>query len=352
VRYDFSLGGRKVDIVAFNNRQTDAVNVYAVDPQTRLLTRVDDDHIATTHAMPNYGFGLYHSWRTDKLYAVVTQAGGGNVEQIELFDDGAGKVRGVQVRKWQVGGLAEGVVADDEAGQLYICEEAAGVWQLDAEPTGPAPGALVAGMRVGDNGFEADAEGVTVFAQTGGRGFIIVSSQGISRFFVWQRQPPHAFVGSFSIAGTEDTDGIDATAVPLGPEFPEGGFVAHNGSDRPYTNQLVSWQAIRTALPALTADPTADPRRAPRQAPPPPPTTADAARPDAPDAGPKAPAATTTPPAANGCSCRASSRSDGQNPLMIMATFALLGACLHRTRRRLSHLAPRSGEKSARPRAG
>jgi 3-phytase len=66
VRYGFPLGGREVDIVAFNDRETQRIRVYAVDPATRLLSRVDDDGILTGK---NYGFTLYRSATSGRTYA-------------------------------------------------------------------------------------------------------------------------------------------------------------------------------------------------------------------------------------------------------------------------------------------
>ena len=47
----------------------------------------------------------------------------------------------------------------------------------------------------------------------------------------------------------DTTDGIDVTATPLGPDFPNGLLVAMNSGPRNFL--LFSWRAIAaTALPA------------------------------------------------------------------------------------------------------
>src|SRR5262245_40383568 len=58
VRYNFPFGGQLIDIIAFNDRSANKIRVYKVDRVTRLLTRIDNDLIATG---ANYGFTLYRS---------------------------------------------------------------------------------------------------------------------------------------------------------------------------------------------------------------------------------------------------------------------------------------------------
>jgi myo-inositol-hexaphosphate 3-phosphohydrolase len=92
VRYNFRFGGQLVDIVAFNERGTSKICVYEVDRVTRLLTRIDDDAIATGN---NYGFTLYRSPLTGKVYGFTGPESNTAVKQWELVDDGAGHVAGV-----------------------------------------------------------------------------------------------------------------------------------------------------------------------------------------------------------------------------------------------------------------
>ena len=86
----------------------------------------------------------------------------------------------------------------------------------------------------------------------------MVSSQGSNDYNVYRREGDNEFLGKFAIAdapngidGTTDTDGIDVTSVPLGPEFPQGVFIAQDGKNRPNAAQnfkLVPWDRIAKAL--------------------------------------------------------------------------------------------------------
>ena len=139
VRYGFSLGGRNVDIVAFNQRVDDyKVLIYCVDPHTRHLERIDNGTIKI--AEKNSGGTLYHSAKTGSFYFFVTSYSG-TVEQFQLIDNGNNSVGGRKVRSWTLG-FCEGAVADDEAGTLYVAEEDVGVWQIGAEPDDSTPGEL------------------------------------------------------------------------------------------------------------------------------------------------------------------------------------------------------------------
>jgi len=228
LRYGFPLGGKTVDIVAYNDRSGNGIRVYAVDPATRLLARVDDGNITTG---PNYGFALYRSPKSGTFYAfTVAEEATGGAEQYALTDDGKGRITGKQVRAWAQP-KSEGCVADDETGRLYIGEEEGGIWALGAEPDDPAPGAII--VPVTAQGISPDIEGLTILYGADGAGYLIASSQGNGQYKIFDRKAPHAYVTTFTIAGANETDGIDIVNLPLGAKFPAGIFVAHNGASKP-----------------------------------------------------------------------------------------------------------------------
>ncbi|MFO0876289.1 MAG: phytase [Gemmataceae bacterium] len=243
VRTGFLLGKERVDIVAFNQRADSHLVVYRVDPATRRLIRVDNGAIATGE---NYGGTLYRSPKTGKYYFVVTSKPG-LVTQIELNNDGKGRVGGEKVRTWRIG-KTEAAVADDETGQLYIADEERGVWQVGGEPGDPTPGRLV--IRRGEHGLVGDVEGLALYPQPGGAGYLVVSNQRASDFKVYQRGPGHAYVGTFRVQGARDTDGLDICSANLGPRFPRGLFACHTATKGAIL--LVPWEAIARTLPAPT----------------------------------------------------------------------------------------------------
>jgi 3-phytase len=80
-----------------------------------------------------------------------------------------------------------------------------------------------------DGHLTADVEGL---ALAGDR--LYASSQGSSDFTVYGRVD-NAYIGRFRVAGAgdvdgcQDTDGIEATSRPLGPNFPAGLFICQDG---------------------------------------------------------------------------------------------------------------------------
>jgi len=250
LRYGFSLDGELVDIVALNQRSSSqgrGFRIYKIDPDTRLLTRIDD---GAEMAHANYGMCLYKSPFTGKIYAFATSSSQG-VEQYELVDNGEGQVSLIFVRAWTQR-KCEGAVADDELGYVYIAEEKSGLWRYDAEPDGSIEGTNIA--VVGENGYESDAEGATIYYAPDGGGYIIASSQGNNTFLVYDRLPPHAYVKTFALEGVEETDGVDVTNVNLGPTFPSGLFVCH-ANGKPSICQVTAYEDL-----GLDIDTSYDPR--------------------------------------------------------------------------------------------
>ena len=231
LRQGVSLGGRKVVLVGANNRSTNTIGFWVLDPATRQLIPVAARDISTLS--PNYGFCLYHSPHSGKVYAFVSQADGGQLEQYELFDNG-GRVDATRVRSFDIGSQSEGCVADDELGYLYVGEEEVGIWKYGAEPIAGAARSQV--DRVGGH-VVADVEGLTLAYGANGTGYLLASSQGDSAIAVYERTGGNAFVERFSIGGNggidavSNTDGIDATSADAGPGFAHGLLVAHDAAN-------------------------------------------------------------------------------------------------------------------------
>jgi 3-phytase len=232
LRADFLLAGQRIVLVGANNRSNDTLIFWKLDPQTRQLSAPIGLSNATLS--DNYGFCLYHSAKTGKYYAFVTQeTGQATLEQYELTDDG-GKVLATRVRFFDLGSITEGCVADDELGQLYVAQEDVGIWRYGAEPS--AGSARVKIAAVGDGHVAADIEGLALAKGPGNSGYIVASSQQESRFALYDRQT-NAFLRNFeikangSIDAVQETDGIDICTSNLGPGFEHGALVVHDGQN-------------------------------------------------------------------------------------------------------------------------
>lgn len=269
IRYDFPLGGRRETIVVTSDTTADALRVYRVDPATRGLVHVSARTLSVGIGL--YGLCMYRSPVSGKHY-VFDSDSSGNLQQWELFDN-AGKVDARKVRQLDVGSTAEGCVADDETGALYLAEEDVAIWRYDAEPTGGTARSQV--DAVGAGRLVADIEGLSLYYATGGAGYLIASSQGSSAFAVYDRRPPNSPVTTFTIgAGAMDavtyTDGLDVLSTPLGSRFPEGVLVVqddrNDGANQNY--KLVPWGSVaRAGSTPLLVDTGWDPRGAAPAAP-------------------------------------------------------------------------------------
>lgn len=260
LRYNFPLGGERVALLAGSNRANDSIALFRIEPATRQLHNVAARSIATNMAI--YGCAMYVSPHTGSYFVFVTSEAG-QVQQWRLFDAGGGLVDATLVRTFFVGSQAEGIVADDVLGHLYVGEEDRGIWKYSAEPAGGAARTQV--DKTGSGGhLQADVEGLTIYYAANGTGYLLASSQGSDDFAIYRREGNNAYVGSFTlVAGggidaVSNTDGIDVTNFSLGGPFPHGLFVAQDNGDN---FKLVPWEAVDAALGGLlTTDTTWDPR--------------------------------------------------------------------------------------------
>ncbi|MET0999774.1 MAG: phytase [Marmoricola sp.] len=252
VRQGVTIGGQTRDIVGVIQR---GVRFYNVDPSTRLLSSTTED--STPIGVNGEGFCLYESPTTDKVYGISITIGG-VVNQFELLDaDEDGLLESNTVRTFSVGSEAEGCVADDDTGALYISEENEALWRYSAEP-GAGNSRVAVDVLAGAGGHLVnDVEGVTIVDEGDGAGFVIVSVQNApdpnaSYFSVYRREAGNAFVNTFRVAdgtGSDDcdrTDGITAVTADLGSAFPRGMFVCQdNNNNLPGTSGNQNLKMVR-----------------------------------------------------------------------------------------------------------
>lgn len=265
LRYNFPLGGTNVTLVAGYSSTKGGLIAWRVNPDTRML----EDITAPGAKVPSGGGCLYHSARTGRFYWFTNNKG--TLYQNELYDDN-GRVSARPVRTIKYGsGESEAAVADDELGVVYVSAETTGVGQFQAEPDAGDRMVMVDRPVAAGGHLVPDIEGLAIYHQPNGTGYLLVSSQGSNSYVVYTREGDHRFLGAFAIVdgavdGTSSTDGIEVTNVPLGPAFPHGLFVAQDGynvENGVRVNQnfkYVPFERIATAL-QLKMDPSWDPRK-------------------------------------------------------------------------------------------
>ena len=197
-----------------------------------------------------YGMCLWQRARDKALFAFVVMKDG-RIDQVAI-DLAAATPRVTTVRSMKLGTQAEGCVADDRTGQLYVAEEDVGIWRFAADPAAPVTATSVA--KVDGKTLVADAEGLALAPRGRNGGFLVVSSQGDNKYTLY-RLPDVTFAGYFrvgggTIDGTSDTDGIELALGDFGPDYPAGLFVAQDGDNAPDTQNFkyISWAEVLKAL--------------------------------------------------------------------------------------------------------
>ncbi|KAI4646093.1 hypothetical protein J4E93_005672 [Alternaria ventricosa] len=239
VIYNFTLGSRKVDLAFAACRGDNTMCLVEVN-STGYLSTISGGKQSLPEDYEPYGSCNYRSPTTGKEYLFVNNKDAQYL-QYELSATANGTLQTTLVREFQggSGGQVEGCVADEGAGYLFIGEEPLGIWRYEAEPTGSNNGVQIA--QVGDaSGLHADVEGITLVpAKSGPGGYIIVSSQGISAYLIFERAPPHKYVETFTIVDNKakgidhvsNTDGCTAVGNALNKDFPSGLFVTHDDAN-------------------------------------------------------------------------------------------------------------------------
>ncbi|MEO7941923.1 MAG: phytase, partial [Marmoricola sp.] len=251
LRQGLTIGGFTGDLVA---GVSSGVRLYSVDPTTRMLSAVND-------GTPPQGLGeglcMYQSPTTHKVYgfSITIQ---GILTQYEILDaDGNGRLETNVVRNFDIGSEAEGCVADDDTGALYVSQEDVALWRYSAEPSGGTTRESVDVVTGAGGHLANDIEGVTLVDQADGGGYIIASAQNVanpnaSYFSVYKRAAGNDFVNTFRVSnGTSSddcdrTDGVTAVTANLGTGFPRGMFVCQdNNNDLPGTSGNQDLKMVR-----------------------------------------------------------------------------------------------------------
>jgi 3-phytase len=254
VRDGLVVDGKARTLVAASNRTDKSIALYWLNPANGRLERAGDA-VPTGFDDP-YGLCMFAD--ASGHYVFVNNGGDGAYRQWRITAPG-GRAVAEQVREFTVGSQAEGCVADDETGALYVAEEGGGFFRYSAKPDGGSARREIDRVD-GPNGLDADIEGVAIWRGKDGRGYLVLSNQGADNFAVYRREGDNAFVGVFHVVadpergfdGVSETDGLDVTSAALGARFPDGLFVAQDGrnlSPRERQNyKYVSWRAIAESL--------------------------------------------------------------------------------------------------------
>lgn len=196
------------------------------------------------------------------LVAFVTEDRGPNVEIYYLGANGLDLLS-----TFSNGGESEGCVFDDENLTLIISEENLRGnlkaykfdqnFDLQEEP-------IIIDTRSGN--INGDPEGVSIYKTNINEGYIVLSSQGDSKFNLYNRKSPYEYISSFKVVsnknvdGLSDTDGIETSNFfydceediyeDLCNTYPDGIMIAqdgynYDGEDKKNQNfKLISFKEV------------------------------------------------------------------------------------------------------------
>ena len=249
LRQAVQLNGVTVDVAMASNRANNTLDVYQLDRESGHISLVGRQALQLPEP---YGACMYQS-PDGALYAFVNDKNG-RFQQWQL--ESLRPLRLSLRREFSLPSQPEGCVADDVSGILFAGEEAAGVWKLGALPDWKGEPELLLDMNSGI--FTADVEGMDIW-RLGEQAFLLVSSQGDYSYALFEAMPPHQYLGSFQLVGSEggpdgaeETDGLAVTSANLGHGLERGLLVVQDGFNLdPKENQnfkLVPWSRVEQML--------------------------------------------------------------------------------------------------------
>jgi 3-phytase len=218
------------------------------------------------------GIALYKRPRDGAIFAVVGRKTGpssGYLWQYRLKSDAQGQISAEKVREFgsfSGVGEIESIAVDDELGAVFYSDEGAGFRKWAADPDDPRAKTELALFGVDSelDKFGGDREGIAVVRTAPKRGFLVMSEQmkvvtaadgtqsGGTIYRVYSRQgtpakpDEHNNLLARIRGGADDTDGLEATTTPLGPNFPRGLLVVMNSVGRNF--YIYDWRDIEGSL--------------------------------------------------------------------------------------------------------
>ncbi|HTN16935.1 MAG TPA: phytase [Chitinophagaceae bacterium] len=250
IAYGLKLNGHSTDVAVLTERESGRIRIYSM-PDLKPLDNGGIEVFAGEQEHWPMGIALYTA-PDSTLYAIVGRKSGPSdtyLWQYKLSDKGDGTVAAAVVRKFgQYSGKKEieSIAVDNELGYVYYSDEMFGIHKYYAHPdSGKRELALF-----GQKDFKEDVEGISIYKQSNGTGYILVSNQQANTFNVYPREGspanPHEHLLIRSIPfSTIESDGSEVTNIRLGDQFPEGLFVAMTNGK---TFHFYDWKVIRERL--------------------------------------------------------------------------------------------------------
>lgn len=245
LRDGFSFAGEDRVLVVASDRTNIALATFLLHPATGHVVAAPNGLIPLDVDDP---YGVCLSRTAEGAFRAAVTSRIGELREFELRD-GGGAMEAVELRRFDVGSIAEGCVYDDRTGALYVAEENVGIWRYAAQ--GDARTLVHA---IDDAALVADIEGLSIYPAGADAGWLLASSQGDNAYAVFAL-PEGRYVGRIRVAdgaltdGTTETDGLDVVSQPVG-EHSAGLLVVQDDADDAggQNFKFVDWREVAAAL--------------------------------------------------------------------------------------------------------
>lgn len=245
IRQNVSIQGQPMDVVAATNRSNNSISVFRVDSAGEITPwaelRVD------VSAFPEvYGFCMGQVG-TELIFVLTGKDADAEIYRLDINNQAIRKVRTLTIPS-----QSEGCVVNDVTGDVYIGEEAAGVWRFNYLQ--PVKRELI--IRVDGEKLVADVEGLALIRHQG-RDFLMVSSQGNSEFPIYdlnnnQHITSVKVVKNDRFDRVSGTDGIDVNQGLKTTAYPAGVFLTQDDKNtNPKANQNFKVVSLKPILERL-----------------------------------------------------------------------------------------------------
>lgn len=260
VRHGFNLGGQSTTLIVSTDVTDNSLRYFAMNGGA--LSEVGARSVPLGFAVE--GVCFLRNASDGGLY-VIAVGDGGEFDQQLVFVNDQGRVDSRQSRRLGLPSPAEHCVADDATGQVYVSEQAVGIWRFSGDPETDATPVLIDAPRLGR--ISEEVGGVALYDGGAGARYLIASDASSGSLYAYDRDADDAWVGAARIAAPSgalvgEPGGLFATGAAMGVGLPAGGLLAadedsESGADYKLVSiaELAGPLTLRAGVPRGSAAP-------------------------------------------------------------------------------------------------
>lgn len=249
VRQNYPLKGQRIDVAAASNRSDNSISLFFIENSGEI--KPWDVPMDPTDFSEVYGFCM-GMVQQDLIFVVTGKNGDAELYQLSQDHSNHDELTLKKLRTLKIPTQSEGCVINDVNGDIYIGEEAAGVWKFNYwEETVRE---LI--IKVDGEKLVADVEGLALIKQLD-KTYLVVSSQGNDQFPIYDLENNRHVVSLRIMANQQHdkvtgTDGIDVNKLLSTKQFPQGVFITQDDKNTmPRANQNFKVVSLTKVLPVL-----------------------------------------------------------------------------------------------------